>query len=120
MGYLCVKDSAAVDSVRVDQCRAVLAEIVENLDDIGRGEDLLQVVLEPVVEGVDFQHIKEIGVALEAELEQCDRLVLGEALAVDAQDRRGVACLDSLAELLDIRRTFYESVAFGWLFEVSL
>ena len=54
MGYLCVKDSAAIDSVGVDECRAVLAEIVKNLDDIGRGEDLLQVVLEPVVEGVDF------------------------------------------------------------------
>lgn len=58
--------------------------------------------------------------ALEAELEQGDRLVLGEALAVDAQDRRRIACLDSLAELLDIGRTINESVAFGWLFEVSL
>ena len=54
MGYLGVKDPATIDSVRVDKCGAILAEIVENLDYICRCKDLLQVVFEPMVERVNF------------------------------------------------------------------
>ena len=57
---------------------------------------------------------------LEAQLKERNWLVLGKALAVDTEDRWWIACLDCLAEVLDIGGTFDERVAFGWLFEVSL
>ena len=54
MGYLGVEDPTAIDSVRIDKRRAILAEIVKNLDYICRCKDLLQVVFEPMVERVNL------------------------------------------------------------------
>lgn len=60
MGDLRVEHSITVDAVRVDKGRAVLAEVVEYLDDLVRSQDLLQVELQPVVEWVDFEHVKQV------------------------------------------------------------
>ena len=70
MSYLRVKHTIAVNAVRVDQRRAVLAEVVENLDDVAARQNLLQVARQSVAEGVDLHQIKHIAVILEAQLDQ--------------------------------------------------
>ena len=47
-----VKHAVAVDAVLVDEGRAVLTEVVEDLDDMLAGQNLLEVVGEAVVEGI--------------------------------------------------------------------
>ena len=57
---------------------------------------------------------------LEAQLQECNGLVLGKTLAVHPQDRRRVAGLYGLAKLLHFGWTFNQRVAFGRLLLVSL
>ena len=58
MSNLRVKNLVAVDSILVDEGRAVLTEVVEYFDDPLGCQNLLQIVLQFVVKGVYLQHIK--------------------------------------------------------------
>ena len=104
MSYLRVKHTVAVNAVRVDQRRAVLAEVVENLDDVAARQNLLQVACQSVAEGVHLHQIKHIAVILEAQLDQCYGLSLDETLAVEAEHRRRVACEDLATKRLNALR----------------
>ena len=76
MGDLCVEDAVAVDAVLVDKGAAVLAKVVENLYYAIAGQNLLEVARQTVVEWVHAQHVEDVAVVLEAELDQRDRLAL--------------------------------------------
>ena len=47
-----VKHAVAVYTILIDEGRAVLTEVVEDLDDMPAGQNLLEVVGETVVEGI--------------------------------------------------------------------
>jgi len=74
----------------VDQSRAVLAKVVEDFYDALRCEDLLKVEWEPMVKGVRALQVKEVAVTVEAQLEQRNRLVAQQTLAINTKDWRWV------------------------------
>ena len=49
---LSVKDAVAVHTILIDKSRAVLTEVVEDLDDMPARQNLLEVVGEAVIEGI--------------------------------------------------------------------
>ena len=106
MGDLGVKDAIAAHSVLVDQCRAILAKVMENLHNVISREYLLQVKAQVMVEWIDSQQVENVAMLLEAQLEEGYRLALDETLAVEAEDWGRVAHPNLPAETLHQLRSF--------------
>ena len=103
---LCVEDAITAHTVLVDQSRAILAKVMENLHNVIRREYLLQVKAQMVVKWIDSEQVENVAVLLEAQLEQGYWLALDETLAVEAENRGRIAHPYLAAEALDQLRSF--------------
>lgn len=88
---------------------------MKDLDNLLRSEDLLQVVLHSVVEGIHLQHIEEVAVILETQLDEGNWFSFDETLTVKPKNRRWLTSQDCLAQDFDVLLLLYHGVVLSTL-----